>query len=134
MKSKTLTKNKYILIDVTKLKPNESTIPERIWDLVLDILEERKWKKPICVHESSFAIMDGHHRHQAALLLGLNKVPCLLFNYGSEAKVSSTNRQKVTPHDIIQRSQSENLYPYKTTCHEFFSKIPRLNLNISELS
>lgn len=39
---------------------------------------------PIVVDRNSLTILDGHHRHQAAVILGLDKIPVILVDYLSE--------------------------------------------------
>ena len=39
------------------------------------------WTVPIAVEHSKFAIMDGHHRYNAAKKLGLKRIPCVLMDY-----------------------------------------------------
>jgi ParB-like chromosome segregation protein Spo0J len=39
------------------------------------------WTVPIAIEHSMLAIMDGHHRFNAAKLLNLARVPCVLMDY-----------------------------------------------------
>lgn len=125
---------KYDLIKTDRLKPNESIIPERAWELTLLILSVGIWTHPIYIHYKTLAIMDGHHRYRAAQLLGLKYIPCFLFRYDKTIKVlSRRTNQNVTPLEIIDRSINGNLYPYKTTQHIFKLNLPTVHTILEKL-
>lgn len=128
--------SKISLLKINTLKPHEATIPEKVMGLLLGVLKSGKWPHPIVVDKKTSTIMDGHHRHRVASLLGLEFIPCYLIDYQQDVLVSSRrNNYEITADTIIQRSDSKEVYPYKTTRHLLHKghKLPRVNFLIEEL-
>lgn len=110
--------------------PNECHHPEHAAGLAETIRREQLWRIPIALECNSLAVMDGHHRLQAALQLKLTFVPCLLLDYG-DVEVSSTREgYLVTPQEIVRRAKAQDLYPPKTTRHRFPSPLPTCNVSV----
>ncbi len=128
--------NKISLLKINTLKPHEATIPEKVMTLLWVVLKSGKWPHPIVVDEETSTIMDGHHRHKVALLLGLKVIPCYLVNYQKDVVVSSRrNNYSITAETIIHYSSNQRVYPYKTTRHTLSDghKLPKINFLIKEL-
>ena len=107
------------LIDPRRILRTEYHFEEKIAPLMDKICSEGIWSVPLTVEETSLALMDGHHRLQVALTLGLDFVPCVLLDYTEVAVVTRRPDIAVTPEEIINRGLSGNLYPQKTTRHIF---------------
>ena len=128
--------SKISLLQIDSLKPHEATIPEKVMQLLWVVLQSGKWPHPIVVDEETSTIMDGHHRHKVALLLGLKVIPCYMMSYKKNVIVSSRrNNYAVTAETIIQHSSNSTVFPYKTTRHVLSdgSKLPKINFSIKEL-
>lgn len=65
------------------LKPHEDVIESIVVENI-NMLKRRCKIVPIVVDRNSLTILDGHHRHQAAVILGLDKIPVILVDYLSE--------------------------------------------------
>ncbi len=65
------------------LKPHEDVIESIVIENI-NMLKRFCKIVPIVVDRSSLTILDGHHRHQAAVILGLDKIPVVLVDYRSE--------------------------------------------------
>ncbi|MEJ2779235.1 ParB N-terminal domain-containing protein [Stygiolobus sp. RP850M] len=65
------------------LKPHEDVIESIVVENI-NMLKRFCKIVPIVVDRSSLTILDGHHRHQAAVILGLDKIPVVLVDYRSE--------------------------------------------------
>ena len=63
--------------------------------------------------------MDGQHRMEVAKNLGLNVVPCLLYDYKDVEVWSLRENYEVTQKLIVERALAENIFPYKTAKHRF---------------
>jgi hypothetical protein len=121
-------------IRLDQIRPNEQHYPEHALLLADTILREQYWRVPIALERHSLAVMDGHHRLEAARRLKLMLVPCLLLDY-SQVEVSPTRQgYVVTPQEILRRAASGELYPPKTTRHNFPLPPPACNISLSLLT
>ena len=74
---------------------------------------EPLWRIPIALERTSLAVMDGHHRLEAARRLRLKYVSCLLLDYDSLEVDATRHGYLVNPHEIVRRARSGELYPSK---------------------
>lgn len=110
--------------------PNECHYPKHAANLAETLRREQLWRIPIVLEHNRMAVMDGHHRLQAALQLKLAHVPCLLLGY-DDVEVSATRGgYLVTPQEILRRARAKDLYPPKTTRHRFPSALPTYNVSV----
>lgn len=117
-------------VRVDLIRPNECHHPEHAVALADTILREQLWRIPITLERNNLAVMDGHHRVEAARMLKLKYVPCLLLDYG-QVKVSASRQGfVVTPQEIVRRAKEGELYPPKTTHHRFPSPLPICNISL----
>ena len=93
------------------------------------------WTVPIALEKQTLAIMDGHHRFNAAKALGLKFVPCLLFSYEEPGVVVGSWRQDIViTKDVIFANIKLGLkFPYKTTRHSFFPEIDEVKIDLGLL-
>lgn len=110
--------------------PNECHYPEHAASLAETLRREQLWRIPIVLECNSLAVMDGHHRLQAALQLKLAYVPCLLLGYGDVEVIATREGYLVTPQEIVRRARAQDLYPPKTTRHRFPSALPTCNVSV----
>ncbi|ARO87448.1 hypothetical protein EBAPG3_006490 [Nitrosospira lacus] len=115
---------------VKQIHPHECHYPHHAAALADTILREQLWRMPIALERTSLAVMDGHHRLQAACQIRLKYVPCLLLDY-DYVQVDATRRNyPVNPHEIVRRARAGDLYPPKTTRHRFPSPLPICNISV----
>ncbi|OMH33823.1 ParB N-terminal domain-containing protein [Motiliproteus sp. MSK22-1] len=119
------------LVPTGALNITEEYIPERVLWLVEKIRREKVWSTPVTLEKNSLAIMDGHHRAEAAKRLGLPFIPCLLLDYSQVEVQSRIDNVVVTPERIIQRAVKGVPYPAKTTQHIFPAKLPDCNISLN---
>lgn len=110
--------------------PNECHHPEHAASLAETIRREQLWRIPVALERNSLAVMDGHHRVEAALQLRLIYVPCLLLDYDHIEVSASRQGYLVTPQEIVRRAKAKDMYPPKTTCHRFPSPLPTCNVSV----
>ena len=91
--------------------PNECHYPEHAASLAETLRREQLWRIPIVLECNSLAVMDGHHRLQAALQLKLAYVPCLLLGYGDVEVIATREGYLVTPQEIVRSAKIIDLYP-----------------------
>lgn len=123
------------LLGLSQLRRTERHNPQRASRLAENIAAEGKWTNPIWVESGDLLIMDGHHRLEAAALLGLARLPCLLLSYHSpELSVVSWNGNTGFPiADIFAAGRTQALLPYKTTRHILACAAPEASYDLDDL-
>ncbi len=103
--------------------------------LAKKILLEKFWTVPIVIEINTNAIMDGHHRYNAAKIIGLSRIPCIRKDYNSNEVTLLSWKQgiKVTVKDVFKKIQKKNKFPIKTTRHIFSPPINEINIPIDLL-
>jgi hypothetical protein len=119
---------------VDQLKPLEGFISARVDDLFNEISRSGIWSTPLVIDNQHGLIMDGHHRHQVSMRLGLIYVPVVAWNYNQVDVWSLRDTEEVTVKRILQNYKEGIIYPNKTAKHGFpFSIESNLEINIDEL-
>jgi hypothetical protein len=123
------------LVELSRLRRTEQHNPQRASRLAMNIAAEGTWTKPIWVESGDLLIMDGHHRLEAAILLGLVRVPCTLLSYHMpELSVVSWNGNAQFPiADIFAAGRTRSLLPYKTTRHVLSCAAPQVSYDLADL-
>lgn len=107
------------LVSPDTLAPHEEIIPDRVNEVTDLLIREQRWTNPICIERHSRCIMDGHHRHAAALRLGLRLVPVVTFDYDDVRLGSWRAGMSFQPDEIVGRARRGMLLPHKSTRHVF---------------
>ena len=122
------------MFPVTSLKPIEGFIPERVDFVIGEIIKYKIWTTPLVVDNRYGLIMDGHHRHQAALTLGLQYVPAILWSYEEVEIYSLREEVNISLKGIMANLDRGAIYPNKTVKHNFpFSLKSDLKISINDL-
>ena len=126
------------LVPVEILRPHEQTIPKKV-----DELEKmtHRWKAyvlPLVVDKNTGVILDGHHRHQVALRLGLQCLPCVLVDYLGDYSVElgvwpNCGRESLTKQEVIQAGLEEGLFSPKTSRHRLSDHLPPISVPLTRL-
>ena len=90
----------FYLINPIKLTPIEAYDKERVAWLSEKIISEGYWSKPIAISKEHNLVMDGHHRLESSLKLGLTRVPCFIFSY-KEINIYSLRDEIEVSYEII---------------------------------
>lgn len=108
-----------VFLSPARLRPTEYHDPQAATALRDKIVQERHWTAPPLVHRGCLAILDGHHRHQAAIALDLAQIPCLLVSYQEDDIELGTwqSTSSITPQEVLRVAQTGRLFPFKTTRH-----------------
>lgn len=110
---------KVTLATLASLLPTEHFDPDRLAVVREKILRDGVWTDPLKVERTDLLVMDGHHRLRAAYQIGLYFIPVVLLTYDQVGLFSRRPEFLVTPDKIRTRGKTGNLYPPKTTRHEF---------------
>jgi ParB-like chromosome segregation protein Spo0J len=114
--------SRILFIDPRILKPHEKVSYIKAARLLIKILADGVFIKPILIDSATKTILDGHHRHLVAKLLRLKRVPCWCIPYLQSNSVSVEPRRAdipVTKIDVIEKAERGYLYPQKTTRHSY---------------
>ena len=123
------------LVSVNDLIETEEHCSESAIELAEKIIKSGFWTVPIAVESSMMAIMDGHHRFNAAKYLGLARVPCVLMTYGyGDVSLKSWRSDLVcTIEDLRSMVARSEKYPLKTTRHIFNPSIEEIKIPVQLL-
>ena len=120
---------------VEDLKHIEGFSARRVGWLVEKITVEGVWTKPLAIDSQHGLVLDGQHRMEAAMSLGLTHVPVVRFVYPDVPVWSLRPRQhEVTWELVVSRAMSGDIYPYKTVKHRFPLNFPTSDLRLKDLS
>tara|TARA_B100000780_G_C21067909_1_gene429541 strand:+ start:332 stop:721 length:390 start_codon:yes stop_codon:yes gene_type:complete len=123
------------LLSLDRIKETEEHDPARAKRLADAIFELGFWTVPIATEYSSLAIMDGHHRFNAAKLLDLARVPCVLMDYKKSGVTLKSWRSEwvVAVDDVFLMVKEAKKFPIKTTRHLFSPSIKEINIPLDLL-
>lgn len=108
------------LINPLSLRQHEEISHFKVLLLLLKIIFQRKFTKPILIDGETFTILDGHHRYTVAKLLKFTFIPALSINYLNDSRVVVYPRRKNIPVDkclVLSKSALKSLFPIKSTKH-----------------
>jgi ParB-like nuclease domain len=121
------------LLNVSHLLKHEQVDPDRVAELMNSITRIGVWTEPICVDAETKVIMDGHHRYEAAIQLGLAFIPARGFAYSEVIIRSRRDDFRIDAAEIRRRAMAGNLYPPKTTHHVFPTQTRRCAISLKDL-
>jgi L-serine kinase (ADP) len=123
------------LLALPQLKRTERHNPQRASGLAMKIASEGRWTVPLWVESGELLVMDGHHRLEAARLLGLVRLPCALLSYDMpELSVVSWNGNGQFPvAEVFAAGRTQSLLPYKTTRHLISCDMPKISCDLADL-
>jgi len=124
---------KFHFLSPHKLIPTEETDAGRVDEVHDLIFTAGCWTVPITVEKDALFVMDGHHRLEVALRLGLRAVPIILLDYRSVRVEAWRAGETITPADIYDIARSRRKFPIKTTRHIFLDDLPACNVSLDDL-
>ena len=120
------------------LRPHELTIRKKV-----DELEKmtHRWKAyvlPLIVDRNTGVILDGHHRHQVALRIGLKCLPCVLVDYQEDDSIEldlwpNCGRDSLSKEEVVQAGLSAKLLNPKTSRHRLSDHLPPISVSLDRL-
>ena len=124
---------KVVMVDPRRLRHIEGFSPRRATWLRKKVAKERRWTKPLALDDRHHLVLDGQHRMEVALALGLKRIPAVKFRYADIEIWSLRRGITFTWKDVVARALSGDIYPYKTVKHRFPDGLPELDLPLSAL-
>lgn len=128
------------LVDIGWLKAHEEIVSEeRVFKLHEAVKEWKAFRLPLLVDVRSGAILDGHHRYAVGRRMGLSKLPAILVDYLHDEKIKldvwpECGIDCLTKEEVINMSLSEDVFPPKTSKHDFEDhSLPHINVPLEHL-
>ena len=126
------------LVDIAHLRPHEHIRPQRVEEMYRKIHTNNYFHKPLLVDRTTMTILDGHHRYNASLRLGLTSVPAIVVDYLEDEAISveawhPREPRSVSKQDVLAAATGSDLMPPKSTRHAITTAIPRLRVPLSKL-
>jgi hypothetical protein len=97
------------------------------------IIAESYWIKPIALDMEYDLVLDGQHRMEVALRLGLTRVPVVRFDYSKVFLRSLRPNYEFDWRIVTKRALEGDIYPYKTVKHDFDCPLPVCRFRLEEL-
>ena len=105
------------------------------------LFRSHRWKAyvlPLVVDRNTGVILDGHHRHQVALRIGLKCLPCVLVDYQGDDSIEldvwpNCGRDSVTKEEVVQAGLSAELFDPKTSRHRLPDHLPPISVSLDRL-
>ena len=120
------------------LRPHEQTIPKKV-----DELEKmtHRWKAyvlPLVVDKNTGVILDGHHRHQVALRLDLQCLPCVLVDYMGDSSVElgvwpNCGRDNLSQQEGSEAGLGGGRVQPKSSRHRLSDHLPPISVPLTRL-
>jgi hypothetical protein len=121
------------LVAPSALRHIEGFSAKRVAWLREKILSQGRWIKPVVLDEDHNLVLDGQHRMEVALELGLQRIPSVKFSYAAVEVWSLRPNYTFTWREVVDRVMGGSLYPYKTVKHRFPEELPGCDYSIEEL-
>ena len=120
------------------LRPHELTRPKKVDELEKMTNRWNAYVLPLVVDMNTGVILDGHHRHQVALRLGLQCLPCVQVDYLGDETVEldvwpNCGRGSITKEEVVQAGLQGDLFHPKTSRHRLSDHLPPISVPLSRL-
>ncbi len=128
------------LVDISWLKAHEEVVSqERVANLRDAVLDWEEYRLPLLVDIRTGAILDGHHRYAVGRELGLSRLPVVLVDYLHDDTITvnvwpGCGIESLTKEDVVNMSLSNEVFPPKTSRHDFVSSMSPISVPLRSLS
>jgi len=109
---------------IESLKHIEGYSKRRVTWLTQKILTEGLWTKPLALDLEHNLVLDGQHRMEVALCLGLKHVPIVRYDYAQVPLRTLRPNHQFDWRIVTERALRNDIYPYKTVKHDFLEPLP----------
>ena len=126
------------LVPIAWLRPHEEVKPRNVDTLHEMTLRWSAYTKPLLVDRESGTILDGHHRHQVGIRIGLSRLPVIKVDYLEDEEIEldlwpASKLDSLTKQQVIDTATSDELFPPKTTRHRFSDHLPPIAIPLDLL-
>lgn len=128
-----------VLIQVSELLPHEEVKTKKLEKMIKMVEKRGGIYEPILVDRKTKTILDGHHRYNTAIHLGLSLIPGIEVDYleDNSIKVMSwpgKEDMEITKEKVISMAKSGSLFPPKTSKHSIEIDYPQHFFRLEELN
>lgn len=128
------------LVDVAWLRAHEEHVEDRIRELMDRFRRAGRVDYAVVADRATGTVIDGHHRLETLRRLGAKLVPVVLVDYADDAigvRAWRPDEPAPTKDEVVRRAATGELYPPKTTRHDFVRvldpcDVPLANLGVGE--
>jgi hypothetical protein len=121
------------LVTTSALRHIEGFSKRRVAWLKDKIIGEGTWTKPIALDDTYDLVLDGQHRMEVALALGLRRIPAVRYRYADVEIWSLRPKYQFDWKEVVRRALADDIYPYKTVKHRFPAELPACAISLTEL-
>ncbi len=123
------------LLPISTLRPHEMVIEDRVRRLVEDLLRTWVLRRPILVDDSTYIVLDGHHRLEALRRIGARMIAAVLVDYdGDYVEVDSWRLGIHVDKDMVRMAGlTGKLLPPRTSRHIVRFHVPELHVMLHDL-
>lgn len=121
------------LVPTSALRHIEGFSKRRVAWLKGKIIDEGTWTKPIALDDKHHLVLDGQHRMEVALALGLRRVPAVRYRYAKVEIWSLRPKYEFDWKEVVRRALADDIYPYKTVKHRFPVELPACEFSLEDL-
>lgn len=124
MKDEKGSSREHVYRSLGELKPHEEIQEKRLEQVKEEIEERSALDKPLLVDRRTGVILDGHHRYYALRDLKVSNVPVIEVDYREDESIVLTKGpgfegNDLSKEDVIEKGLSEQLFPPKSTKHQY---------------
>ena len=123
------------IIPLDLLRGHEEHEPEKVDELIAELLRDGELVNPIWVARDTWVILNGHHRVEAFRRLGMKRIPAWIFDYNGEHVDLDrwSPGPPIAKAEVIHRAHHGPRFPPKTTRHRLRVELPPRPVPLSEL-
>ena len=124
------------LVPIGWLKAHEQHVEQRVGELVHHFTVRECIDYAIVADERTGTVIDGHHRLEALRRLGAAMAPAFLVDYSDPGITVHTWREgekAPSKEEVVARAAAGNLFPPKSTRHDFVRVLDPVDVPLARL-
>lgn len=127
---------RHALVPLSWLKAHEQYVEQRVAELVHHFTLRGAIDYAIVADERTGTVVDGHHRLEALRRLGATMAPAYLIDYADPGITVHTWRdgeKSPSKEEVVARAAAGNLFPPKSTRHDFVRVLDPVDVPLDKL-
>jgi L-serine kinase (ADP) len=124
------------IVSLSWLKAHEEYVEQRVQELVHHFTTRGSIDYAIVADERTGTVVDGHHRLEALRRLGATMAPAYLIDYrhpGITVHTWRDNEKAPSKEEVVARAAAGNLFPPKSTRHDFVRVLHPVDIPLAKL-
>ena len=127
---------RHAVVPLAWLKAHEQYVEQRVAELVHHFQHRGAIDYAIVADERTGTVIDGHHRLEALRRLGAQMAPAYLIDYmhpGISVHTWREGEKAPEKEEVIARAAAGDLYPPKSTRHDFVRVLDPVDVPLAKL-